>query len=304
MTTTYRVRHETRYGYGELIPHGQNEARVLPRPLGWQYVRQEQVEIQPEPNGRRERTDYFGNRVLYFSTQRPHDELVVVSSFDATLDPSVRPDPAESATEWAALVDWLAPGLHLDAMEIRPWAYESPRIPLDPEIGAYAREAFAAAPRLFDACAGFMDRLHQDFAFDPVSTSVTTSVTEAFAQRSGVCQDFAHIMICGLRSIGLAARYVSGYLETFPPPGQEKLAGADATHAWVSVYDPAVGWVDFDPTNNLIPRDQHITIGWGRDFSDIIPVRGVVIGGEHHELNVFVDVHRIDPVQSLDDADR
>lgn len=287
MKMVYQVRHQTRYVYEEQIPLCHNEARVLPRQVPWQKVLSERLSLSPEPDDRRERTDYFGNRVLYYSVQRPHNESITVSEFEVEIRPDLRADPSQSMVSWMA---WQERSVSGDG---RPWTYASPRIPLLPQLAAYATEIFVPTAGLVDGCSALMSRIHSEFTFDPDSTQVTTSVAEAFARRRGVCQDFTHVMIASLRALGLPARYVSGYIETVPAPGQPKLEGADATHAWVSVLDPDAGWIDFDPTNNLMPSAQHITLGWGRDFSDIIPVKGVVIGGGDHTLEVSVNVTRI-----------
>jgi len=175
----------------------------------------------------------------------------------------------------------------LDAGE---FAFDSPLVPLDTPFTDYARESFPPGRNLLAAVLELTARIHRDFKFDPTATTVATPLARVLEQRRGVCQDFAHLQIACLRSLGLPARYVSGYLETVPPPGQAKLLGADASHAWVSFFCPGLGWIDVDPTNNLLPSMQHITLGWGRDYGDVSPIRGVLVGGEEHTLTVSVDV--------------
>jgi transglutaminase-like putative cysteine protease len=170
------------------------------------------------------------------------------------------------------------------------FTFESPRIRPNPEFAQYASASFSEGRPLAEALLDLTARIHQEFCFDPKTTTVRTAPEEALWKRAGVCQDFAHVQVACLRSIGIAARYVSGYLRTYPPPGRPRLRGADASHAWVSAYCPGSGWLDVDPTNNLVPSDSHVTLAWGRDYSDVSPFRGVILGGRDHELEVGVDL--------------
>lgn len=292
MSHRFSIRHETLYQYAEPVALSHSEARLMPREMPWQILDRQSITLAPTPGDRRERTDAFGNSVLYFAAHEPHDRAVALSEFTVDLLPEHRPDPATSGTAWTKVPANLRNLPSAEYAALYPYMIPSARVPANQEIAAYGREAFAGED-LVEGCQRLMAAIFRDFTFDPSSTTVTTRVEEAFADKRGVCQDFSHVMICALRSLGLPARYVSGYIETVPPPGKEKLAGADATHAWVSVYDPACGWLDFDPTNNLSPSTQHITIGWGRDFDDIIPLKGVVSGGGSQQLSVSVDVRRI-----------
>jgi transglutaminase-like putative cysteine protease len=293
MSIYYKVRHETQYAYNERVPMSYNQAHILPRDFPWQEVRQSRITIEPEPDEINERVDAYGNRVTYYSIQHSHDTSRTLVEFEVSIDAAQRPDRSRSTTLWHTLAADLEPDLPGPLQSLRPWKYDSPLVGTLSEITKYAEEVFDQHATLLDACGGLMQRIYEDFTFDPDSTDVDTPVLDAFKARRGVCQDFSHIMLAGLRGMGLPARYMSGYLETLPPPGQAKLEGADASHAWVAVYDPQLGWIDLDPTNNLWPTDQHITLGWGRDFSDVIPIRGVVIGGEEQELDVKVDVLRL-----------
>jgi len=293
MSVRYRVWHETHYVYPDTVPHALSEARVQPRDTPWQRRRWGRVLLRPEAEDRRERVDPFGNPVLFFSVQEPHMEATVLSEFEVELFPECRPDSGASSMRWADMADWLEANRHTaEGLEARPWTFASPAVPRVDVIVEAARERFGEDASLLGACGRWMEWIHTTFRYDGAATLVDTPVLEAFETGAGVCQDFAHIMLCGLRGLGLPARYVSGYLETLPPPGEEKLVGADATHAWVSVFDPSAGWIDFDPTNNLLPSDQHITLGWGRDFTDVIPVKGVVMGGDRQEIEVRVDVEK------------
>jgi transglutaminase-like putative cysteine protease len=179
----------------------------------------------------------------------------------------------------------------LDAYQ---FVFESPRVKPLPEFAAYASPSFSPARPLTEALLDFTGRIYKDFRFDSKATNVRTSPQQVLRQKSGVCQDFAHLQVACLRSLGLAARYVSGYLRTYPPPGRPRLAGADASHAWVSVYSPGSGWLDVDPTNNLIPSQGHVTLAWGRDYGDVSPVRGVILGGRDHKLDVGVEMEPLD----------
>jgi len=172
--------------------------------------------------------------------------------------------------------------------------FESPRVPVGAEFAAYAAPSFSTSRPLIEALLEFTARIHEDFRFDSKATDVRTSPVEVLRTRRGVCQDFAHLQVACLRSLGLAARYVSGYIRTYPPPGRPRLIGADASHAWASVYCPDIGWLDVDPTNNLIPSDSHVTLAWGRDYGDVSPVRGVILGGRDHKLEVGVDMEPLD----------
>lgn len=294
MSVRYIVRHETLYSYEDLVPQAQTEARVQPRDMPWQRELSGEVTLRPASNDRRERVDFFGNRVLYYSVQESHTEATIISEFEVELLPEQRPVATSCTLNWRDLAretnnphaTWL--------FEARPWIYESPLLDLEAKIHRYAREVLSGFDALIPACAALMTRIFDDFTYDAEATEVDTPVDDALEQKAGVCQDFAHVMLSGLRSNCIPCRYVSGYLETLPPLGQEKLVGADATHAWVSVFVPELGWVDFDPTNNLLPYDQHITLGWGRDFSDVIPVKGLVVGGDRQRIDVQVDVLKSD----------
>jgi transglutaminase-like putative cysteine protease len=248
------------------------------------------VTIAPEPQYLHQRSDFFGNSVQVFMVQQPHKELTVtaVSDVITTVLPDL-PDPAETAS-WESvatrLVDHQTP-IEMDAFQ---FVFESPLIAIPTDVMAYARSSFRPGTPVLVGAMDLMARIFTDFKYDKTATTVDTAVADVLTRRKGVCQDFAHLFISCLRSLGLAARYVSGYLETQPPPGKPKLVGADASHAWLSLYVPDIGWVDLDPTNNLLPGEKHITLAWGRDYGDVTPVKGVVMGGGAHTLSVMVDV--------------
>ena len=289
----YKITHKTEYRYSDLVNLCYNEARLTPRSFVHQHCRKSHFVVDPKPGtGYRERQDFFGNTVYYFTIQQPHRELTVtVTSYVQVGDREMQLDFAEHLA-WEEVRQRIQTDMDPEVLELRQYVLDSPMIPKMPELRTYAEESFPKRRPLLEAVEELTTRLYTDFTYDPNFTTIATPLTDVIQHRRGVCQDFAHLGIGCLRTLGLAARYVSGYIETDPPPDQEPLEGADASHAWFSVYLPQLGWVDFDPTNNQIPVDQHITIAWGRDYSDVTPLKGVVFGSGTHELSVSVDVGR------------
>lgn len=208
------------------------------------------------------------------------------------ISPPNCPSP-DNQPNWEQVAAWPTNNRSPETVEAFPFLYDSPLIHRFPALKDYARLSFPSGRPVIEATRDLMQRIYSDFAYDPESTTVHTPLTDVFDHRRGVCQDFAHLAIGCLRLIGLAARYVSGYIETIPPPGKVRLVGADASHAWFSIFVPGIGWIDFDPTNNQLPSEQHITVAWGRDFSDVSPLKGVALGGGLHTVAVSVDVARI-----------
>ncbi|MGE3957837.1 MAG: transglutaminase domain-containing protein [Vicinamibacterales bacterium] len=289
----YRIEHETRYEHEGLASTSQHVACLAPRDLPYQKPVCHWLEIDPEPAGRLTRVDYFGNAVDQFAILAPYTVMTVMSRSEVDILPRTsQVDPASSPA-WESVRDSLLYRGRRAYPSATEFSYPSPFTPLGPEVRAYAAATFAAGRPLLDAAIELMHRIHEEFAFDPTATSVATPLTRVLADRRGVCQDFAHLQIAVLRAVGLPARYVSGYLLTDPPPGQPRLVGADASHAWVSVWCPAHGWVDLDPTNDVLPTMRHITLAWGRDYGDVSPLRGVVLGGQGHRLHVGVSVYPI-----------
>jgi len=290
----YRITHTTHYDYADGVGQSYHEARLLPRTCPGQAVLNSRLEVTPMESDARLREDFFGNRVSYFTIPTPHQALTVtaVSEVQRTREPGLL-DFGQSAG-WesvrAALQTELRPEATLAA---RQYALDSPLIQASPALAAYADASFAPGRPLIDAVHDLMQRIHRDFTFDPEFTTLATPLATVLEHKRGVCQDFAQLAIGCIRSHGLAARYVSGYIETLPPPGRPKLVGADASHAWFSVFVPGTGWMDFDPTNNQVPQDQHITVAWGRDYSDVAPLKGVIFGGQQHELRVSVEMERL-----------
>jgi len=289
----YQVTHRTSYKYDDPVSIGNHLACLKPRMLTYQTVRSFRFSAYPEPSSLIEREDYFGNTLHIFSIQDEHQELIVETRSEVEVDVTYSESAAENLP-WEVAVDQ-GPEDHtpwgLGAYQFR---FESPRIRLRRIFADYALQAFMPLRPLRESLLDLTGRIHRDFKYQPHATSVSTTIEEVFEKRRGVCQDFAHLQIACLRSIGIAARYVSGYLRTNPPPGKPRLVGADASHAWVSAYCPGAGWVDLDPTNNMTAGNDHITVAWGRDYSDVSPLRGLILGGGVQALKVAVDVEKID----------
>jgi transglutaminase-like putative cysteine protease len=285
----FAIHHETHYTYTSPVVVSQQLMHLRPRNLPRQTCHSHGFTAEPVPAEQSNGTDYFGNPTARILLSAPHTELVVRAESDVTVLLPVRPLALRS-TPWEALREWLA-GEFLDAAE---YCYDSPHVRSLAALEKYAAASFTPGRGVLQAAEHLMHRIHEDFQFDKTATTVATPLRELLLLRRGVCQDFAHLMIGCLRTLGLAARYVSGYLLTEPPPGKPRLVGADASHAWVSVFDPSAGWVDFDPTNDCLVDDEHITLGWGRDFSDVTPMRGVILGGGSQTLEVRVTVNAVE----------
>jgi transglutaminase-like putative cysteine protease len=288
----YRISHVTRYLYAEPVSLCHSIAHLKPRVQPGQRPLAAQVRIDPWPAVSREHTDFFGNRTSYFSIQQSHTALEVAAVSEVEVVPAPPPNFADSPP-WEQVVEETNQRPDAELVNARIFTLPSPYAPADAAAVEYAHAAFPPGQPVLEAVSDLMGRIHQDFDYDPHFTTLATPLTEVLAHRRGVCQDFAHLALACLRGLGLAARYVSGYIETMPPPGQPKLRGADASHAWFSVLIPGIGWVDFDPTNDQVPGEQHITAAAGRDFGDVTPLRGVFYGGGEHTLEVSVDVDRL-----------
>jgi transglutaminase-like putative cysteine protease len=237
--------------------------------------------------------DFFGNHVTFFVVQEPHRTLTVTAHSKVTVTPLTVPRATDTPA-WEQVRERLRQDRSATGLEAYQYVFDSPYVPSLPQLLGYAAPSFPSGRPLLAAVLDLTRRIHADFTYDPRATSVSTPLTEVWQNRRGVCQDFAHLQIGCLRALGLAARYVSGYLVTQPPPGQSRQVGADASHAWVSVYCPDSGWIDADPTNNVLPSDRHITVACGRDYSDVSPIKGVFLGGGQHTMEVAVNVVPID----------
>ncbi len=285
----YSITHTTAYFYGEPVPLSHNLVHLKPRENQRQVLVNFSTHIQPNPIIRSERIDFFGNPVTWFAIQEPHKSLKIVARSVVEVKP-FQPPKEFWWPAWDEVVTILRERRQAPILEAQQFVCDSPYINRDAKLAEYARPSFPPGRPLLDCVSELTDRIYREFRFDKNATTVGTPVLEVLEHRHGVCQDFAHLQIGCLRSLGLAARYISGYLSTDPPPGSPRIVGGDASHAWVSVFFPDFGWIDFDPTNGVIPSAGHITLGWARDYDDISPVRGVVVGGRRHSLQVSVDV--------------
>jgi transglutaminase-like putative cysteine protease len=283
----YRIRHLTRYRYTEAVTNSQHDLHLLPRELPHQRCLSSELEIKPTPSVCEERVDYFGNRATHMVLATAHSELAVVARSHVQVAVPVAIVP-EQDLAWEDALAAIAQDRR--QLLVQEMTFFSPYVAAWDALRTYARKSFPAGQPVLKGCLDLMARVHGDFTYDAKATTIATPLDEVFSKRRGVCQDFSHLMIACLRSLGLAARYVSGYLVTTPPPGKPRLVGADASHAWLSVHSPRFGFVDLDPTNNVLVGDQHITLALGRDFGDVTPLRGVVLGGGRHDMEVGVDV--------------
>ncbi|HEX6985632.1 MAG TPA: transglutaminase family protein [Planctomycetaceae bacterium] len=286
----YRITHRTSYRHSETVPLCQNVLWLTPRKDGGQRRESFRLDVTPVPSSRGARIDYFGNEVTYFTIDAGYRSLDIVAVSEVRVTPRGEPDRFPDSPPWEQVADGLCGDLGPAGIAACQFRFDSPCAAASDELADYARQSFTPGRPTAEAARELTSRIHADFAYEPGATTVQTSVAEAFSLRRGVCQDFAHVGIACLRSLGLAARYVSGYLRTVPPPGQPRLVGADASHAWLAVYCGPAGWIDLDPTNDAVPSTDHVTLAWGRDYGDVTPVRGLFIGGGRHEMEVSVDV--------------
>jgi transglutaminase-like putative cysteine protease len=286
----YRIEHETRYVHASGVSTSQHVAYLTPRTLPRQSVRWHELVIEPAPASRAQRVDYFGNAVDQFTILTPYDEMCVVGRSVVAVSATGPAPTLDAAAPWEAVRDGLFYHRGAPYEAAAEFSYPSPYIITAPELAEFARQSFVPQRPMIAAAIDLMHRIYGEFTFDSGATTIATPVTLVLANRRGVCQDFAHLQIGCLRALGLAARYVSGYLLTDPPPGQPRLVGADASHAWLSVWSPELGWVDLDPTNDVLPSHRHVTLAWGRDYGDVSPLRGVVLGDRAHTLHVGVSV--------------
>jgi transglutaminase-like putative cysteine protease len=285
-----RVVHKTTYHYAEAVPSSHNEAHLAPRDGRAQVCLAHAVRISPKPNTTRERRDYFDNRTLYFGIHESHRSMEVVAESDILVrdrEHSLLLDK----TSWETTRDAVAYDRQPDSLAAYEFVFASRYVSAElAELAEFARPSFEPGRPLLEAVAELTERIHSGLTYDTEATVASTPLTDVIRTRRGVCQDFAHFQIGCLRAMGLPARYVSGYLSTTPPPGRPRLVGCDASHAWISTFLPNVGWVDFDPVNNMVPGERHVTVAYGRDYGDVTPVRGVIVGGGRHAVRVSVDV--------------
>jgi transglutaminase-like putative cysteine protease len=286
----YKTTHITRYDYERQVAQCLNEAYITPRNLPYQTVHEFRLVIDPKPALLERRKDYFGNDVVSFSTFTNHDHFSATATSLVDVEP--RPQKEVPRIAWEAARDRVAAYPDLECLQALEFVFDSPFVKTAPELTGFAIPSFPPTRPLFDAVSELSHRINKEFKYQPKSTSIRMPLIEAFHNRRGVCQDFSHIMIGALRSLRLPARYVSGYLRS----GAVVQGGTEASHAWVSVFIPGAGWLDFDPTNDVMPSEGHVTVAWGRDYGDVTPVKGIALGGGKQTVDVDV---RVEPAKSL-----
>jgi transglutaminase-like putative cysteine protease len=285
----YEVRHRTTYRYAPDVAYSRLIARLVPRETPLQRRRSSSVTVTPEPVERAQREDVFGNVTDWFTIDEPHGVLDIVAESIVEVDaPDIPPD--ESSLSWEAVRRSFEISVARDSLDAVQYVFDTPLTTGNAAVLEYAGASFWNGRPLLACVRELNARIHADFRYDKDATDTRTTVERVFALRAGVCQDLAHVGIATVRAMGLAARYVSGYLLTHPPEGRERLVGADASHAWFSVWIPPYGWIDFDPTNDMLPAHEHITVAWGRDYGDVAPIHGIITGGSDHRVDVGVDV--------------
>ncbi|HMG88662.1 MAG TPA: transglutaminase family protein [Chryseolinea sp.] len=289
----YKIKHVTEYAYQDPVGLCHNRLCLTPSNNLHQKCVSSEIKISPAPDSFLYRQDFFGNTVAFFSSYKDHDHLEITSISEVDLVGRRETDLAV-----ASPILWQEARQHVavdkDDYDIVQYTLPSGYIPISSEVKKFCDDCFVEDATLWSVCNTLMQKIHKTIEFKPGFTTVNTPVEEVLTNKKGVCQDFAHLMISCLRNMGLAARYVSGYIETIPPPGKEKLVGTDASHAWVSVFFPSIGWVEFDPTNSLLPSDNHVTVALGRDYHDVAPIKGIVFSSGKQSLTVKVDVIRVD----------
>ncbi len=288
----YRVRHVTTYRYGKPVDLASHMLHLAPRALPHQTVLASKIVSTPEPSRTSNRFDHFGNGVAWLFLDSPHRRFEVV--LEATVDVLFpRPKEAAATLPWEQVAEAARQG-GPQAWQASEFVFDSPMAAAEAGTGAYAAISFPPGRPILAGLVDLMGRIRKEFTFKAGVTTISTPVSRVLAQKAGVCQDFSHLMISGLRALGLPARYVSGYLRTKPPPGQVARRGADQSHAWVGAWlGPGMGWVDLDPTNDIIVRDEHVVLAWGRDYGDISPVRGIILGGGVHTVVAGVDLEAV-----------
>lgn len=291
----YTVSHSTLYKYALSVSNCYNLAYMIPRNTETQQVETIAIKLSPEPTSCNTRTDYFGNQFLQFSIEKNHTELELSVTSTILVKDKFSSSNLDFGIPCSYVQYLLQQRKDSETLNAQEFILDSPMVQQHADLAEYAAPSFASDRPFLSAVLDLTQRIFRDFTYDPQFSDIATPLADVLKHRRGVCQDFAHLAIGCLRSLGYPARYVSGYIETIPLPGQEKLQGADATHAWFSVYSPGEGWYEFDPTNNQLTSEQYITTAWGRDYSDVTPLKGVIFGGGHSpQLCVSVDVRQVD----------
>lgn len=293
----YKATHTTKYTYDATVSQCQSEVRLTPRTLPWQTIVESRIETTPPAASTESHDDYFGNEVTTFTILESHDRFSTIAS--SVIEVEAREASDVPSISWEAARDEVAAHMAFDTLEAFEFTFDSPLVAVTPDLASYARASFPAGRSLVDAVEDLSHRIHTEFKYTPRATRVDTPLSEVLRLKKGVCQDFAHVMIGAVRSLRLPARYVSGYLRS----GAD-VQGAEASHAWVSVFVPGSGWLDIDPTNDVRPATGHLTLAWGRDYADVAPVKGVALGGGHQVVDVIVRVDRVDLPPTSPDRDR
>lgn len=290
----YKVTHTTQYKYAENVSHCFNLANLVPRNTERQQCLSSRIIVVPQPTNTKQRTDYFGNHCYHFEIQTAHTELSITAESHIDIQTLSADLKLDLGMSYGDALQYLKLSHTMDVINAKEFLLNSPMIKISNELADYARPSFTLNRPLYECVAELTSRIFNDFKYTPGFTTIATPLTDVLQHKRGVCQDFAHLEVGCLRAMGIPAKYVSGYMETLPPPGQEKLVGADATHAWIAYFSPKEGWIEFDPTNDLRASNQHIVTAEGRDYYDVTPVKGVIFGGGKDPiLSVSVDVARI-----------
>jgi transglutaminase-like putative cysteine protease len=281
--------HTTVYDYAEPVSLCHNVFHMTTRNGAWQTRRSSELRISPPPSVMTERIDFFGNTATFATIEETHRELSVTAMNLTEIEPVAAPKP-DQTPRWETVREQLRNDRAPEVVAASQFVFDSPYVPVDDTLAVYTAPSFSPGRPILEAVLDLTRRIHAEFRYDPTATTIATPIREVLEQRHGVCQDFAHLQIGCLRSLGLAARYVSGYIVNTAPPGRPRLVGDEASHAWISFFCPGAGWIDLDPTNNQIPHDHHIVLAWGRDYDDVSPIKGVILGGGDHTVKVTVEI--------------
>lgn len=289
----YKVKHTTRYKYAARVTHCYNLANLVPRDTSRQKCIQSRIVVSPQAVHSTKRADYFGNQSYHFEIQTAHSELSITAESEVDIQETSPDLNLDIGISYADALTYLGDAPTMETIQAREFCLDSPMIRANEALANYARPSFSSSRSLHSSVAELTSRIFQDFTYTPGFTTIATPLSEVLEHKKGVCQDFAHLQIGCLRALGIPAKYVSGYMETLPPPGQEKMVGADATHAWIAYFSPEEGWIEFDPTNDVRAGGKHIVTAEGRDYYDVTPLKGVIFGGGKNPiLEVSVDVSR------------
>ncbi len=295
----YQITHSTQYNYSQPVSLCHSVAHLQLRDCAGQQCLSSQINVSPEAIDYQQRTDFFGNHVAYFAVQQSHTQLIVTAVNQVEVDHCNLQTDLCTLDSWEQVLVQLQNPLateyipHEERLQASLYSLDSEMAMASDELKEYAKQSFKPGSSLISVATDLSQRIYQDFSYDPGFTTIATPLATVLQHKKGVCQDFAHLAIACFRAFGLPARYVSGYIETTPPPGSTKMVGSDESHAWFSIYVPGSGWQDFDPTNNCRISDQHVTMAWGRDYSDVTPLKGLSVGGNEHKVSVSVDMSRL-----------